>query len=807
MHAGLVSPAKQSRISKQNCLGFTSKAAGPAETGRRLRHGGKHMSGDGWGGFLVGWKKLVLAMTCPVLLALPFGSNLVHAQTVCPLVTAVPNNFSLAGTDQTFDLTGGAEVCVFSSAENCASVAATPSRNVVFRQCTAPTPGVQAFDNAGVLVVGNNYTVVSVRHTGGVAAAMVNIPGAVSSGFTNLVPTNAFTLNARIRRNSDNQLFDIAASKPAGSGIVNNNPEGWDAGAATATAVVNTAPVIGSNGGAATAAVTVEENQTAITNVEATDDFDAESDGLTYSITGGVDQALFAVDANTGELTFNAAPDFEAPVDNGGNNVYEIQITVTDTSAATDVQDVTVSVANVVEDGGRSGTVTIIKKTSPVVAGDGTFTFASDAGGLNGLSLATSGNSAISAAIIVNAGAVAVTEDVLPGWKLSTIACTGDADSGSVVDVANRRVTIDVDANEAIVCTFTNVRDPDSVIRETQRVISNFMSERADVIVSNDPDLADRFRTGGSNGQGNPLGFAAQGDARDIELSFATSLRAMRRAANAGAKRTVEGIGADPGVETAARFDIWAQGTYARVDSIDRKSDVGLLHTGFDYRFSDNLLFGLLGQLDWTDQRERSTNTRTSADGVGWLIGPYLAARIHQNLILDGRAAWGQSYNNVNPLGLYEDDFNTNRWLVRGQLTGDFAWGNWTFNPSAGISYFSEKQKSYVDSLNITIPSQTITLGRAEAGPEVRYNLQTKDGWQFAPHVGVKGIWDFDPANIVTAQGVTIDSSGLRARAEGGTVLIMPWGWSLNGTGFYDGIGAKDFQSYGGSVKVKVPLN
>jgi len=457
--------------------------------------------------------------------------------------------------------------------------------------------------------------------------------------------------------------------------------------------------------------------------------------------------------------------------------------------------------------GSSIGTVTIIKNTSPAQAGDGTFTFASDAGGLNGLSLATSGNSATSAAIIVNAGAVAVTEDVIPGWKLSTIACTGDADSGSVVDVANRRVTIDVDANEAIVCTFTNVRDPDSVIRETQRVISNFMSERADVIVSNDPDLADRFRTGGSNGQGNPLGFAAQGDARDIELSFATSLRAMRRAANAGAKRTVEGIGADPGVETAARFDIWAQGTYARVDSIDRKSDVGLLHTGFDYRFSDNLLFGLLGQLDWTDQRERSTNTRTSADGVGWLIGPYLAARIHQNLILDGRAAWGQSYNNVNPLGLYEDDFNTNRWLVRGQLTGDFAWGNWTFNPSAGISYFSEKQKSYVDSLNITIPSQTITLGRAEAGPEVRYNLQTKDGWQFAPHVGVKGIWDFDPANIVTAQGVTIDSSGLRARAEGGTILVMPWGWSLNGTGFYDGIGAKDFQSYGGSVKVKVPLN
>lgn len=35
----------------------------------------------------------------------------------------------------------------------------------------------------------------------------------------------------------------------------------------------------------------------------------------------------------------------------------------------------------------------------------------------------------------------------------------------------------------------------------------------------------------------------------------------------------------------------------------------------------------------------------------------------------------------------------------------------------------------------------------------------------------------------------------------------MPWGRSLNGTGLHDRIGARDFQSYGGSVKVSVPLN
>jgi len=784
------------------------------------------MSGDIWGGILVGWAIyrracLWAALTAVALICLQPKSA--TAQIACPasgpngfptslpVVTALgpPTQLSPTCFSQLFNATVYGAIDTLSSGQMALMVVIPDTAPVNHNFSPVVIFGVPRDG------VGTDRVAISATCPGGV-----------------IVDNNTISPEVTLAVNDSCQL---TASGPIGTGgatvtyqaTLSRAANGYSLSAGTVSGDAFSSSEIDISGNG----TSIADNDTTPSTADNTDFGNAAVDGGTVARTFTVTNSGLAplnltstprvniTGANAADFTLTT--DATTPVTPGGGTTT---FTITFDPGAVGTRTATVTVNNDDADEGTysfaiqgtgveasavvtSATVTIIKKTSPVVAGDGTFTFASDAGGLNGLSLATSGNSATSAAITVNAGNVAVTEDVIPGWKLSTIACTGDADNGSVVDVANRKVTIDVDANEAIVCTFTNVRDPDSVIRETHRVISNFMSERADVILSNDPDLADRFRTGGSNGQGNPLGFAAQGDARDIELSFATSLRAIRRAANAGAKRSVEGITADPGVETPARFDIWAQGTYARVDSTDRKSDVGLLHTGFDYRFSDNLLLGLMGQLDWTDQRERSTNTRTSADGVGWLIGPYLAARIHQNLILDGRAAWGQSYNNVNPLGLYEDDFNTNRWLVRGQVTGDFSWGNWTFNPSAGISYFSETQKSYVDSLNITIPSQTITLGRAEAGPEIRYNLQTKDGWQFAPHIGVKGIWDFDPANIVTAQGVTIDSSGLRARAEGGTVLIMPWGWSLNGTGFYDGIGAKDFQSYGGSVKVKVPLN
>jgi len=99
------------------------------------------------------------------------------------------------------------------------------------------------------------------------------------------------------------------------------------------------------------AAVSVQENQTAVIDVDSTDpEGDVEGGGLTYAITGAIDDALFNIDINTGVLTFLAAPDFENPGDVGANNVYNVQVTVTDSAAATDVQDLVVTVTNDVVD-------------------------------------------------------------------------------------------------------------------------------------------------------------------------------------------------------------------------------------------------------------------------------------------------------------------------------------------------------------------------------------------------------------------------------------------------------------------------
>ena len=56
---------------------------------------------------------------------------------------------------------------------------------------------------------------------------------------------------------------------------------------------------------------------------------------VTYSIAGGADAALFAINAATGALSFVAAPDFEAPADAGGDNVYDVVVSASDGSLPT----------------------------------------------------------------------------------------------------------------------------------------------------------------------------------------------------------------------------------------------------------------------------------------------------------------------------------------------------------------------------------------------------------------------------------------------------------------------------------------
>lgn len=78
---------------------------------------------------------------------------------------------------------------------------------------------------------------------------------------------------------------------------------------------------------------------------------DPDGNPLTFSLSGGADRARFSITA-AGALSFAQPPDFEDPTDADANNVYQVQLAVSDgTTSAT--LDLAVTVTNVGPDGFR----------------------------------------------------------------------------------------------------------------------------------------------------------------------------------------------------------------------------------------------------------------------------------------------------------------------------------------------------------------------------------------------------------------------------------------------------------------------
>jgi VCBS repeat-containing protein len=137
---------------------------------------------------------------------------------------------------------------------------------------------------------------------------------------------------------------------------------------------INDNPTIASGGGGTHAACSLAENISAVTVVCGVD-VDLPADVLTYSISGGADQARFTIDAGTGALAFTAPPDFEVATDTNGDNIYVVQVRVTDSQSATATQTIQVTVTNLAETVSAASSVLtippVLLQSAPVpVAGE-----------------------------------------------------------------------------------------------------------------------------------------------------------------------------------------------------------------------------------------------------------------------------------------------------------------------------------------------------------------------------------------------------------------------------------------------------
>jgi hypothetical protein len=89
--------------------------------------------------------------------------------------------------------------------------------------------------------------------------------------------------------------------------------------------------------------LTMEENTTTVGTITAND---PDGDTLSFSLNGGADRDLFTLDATTGTLAFQTAPNYEIPTDSNGDNIYEVGVKVEDGNGGTDIQTIQITVTD-----------------------------------------------------------------------------------------------------------------------------------------------------------------------------------------------------------------------------------------------------------------------------------------------------------------------------------------------------------------------------------------------------------------------------------------------------------------------------
>jgi hypothetical protein len=348
------------------------------------------------------------------------------------------------------------------------------------------------------------------------------------------------------------------------------------------------------------------------------------------------------------------------------------------------------------------------------------------------------------------------TVTALTGSGADYIVTTTASGSGEVAVLVLAGVAQDAAGNDNRISN--RVRVEDKTVEETQKLIANFMQSRANQLLSNQPRLTE----------------------------FLSGSGAGHFSANVTRGRGVFNFANDPTRPMWMRLS----GSMSKESGRDTRYVFGAL--GSHAEVTPNLLVGAMLQFDHVDQSDGLARIQ----GTGWLAGPYVVARNPNHpLFFEGRFLYGQTNNRITPFGTYTDSFKTDRWLAQVRLTGEFQQGTTTLMPSIDLSYTQDAQRSYLDSLGNAIPKQSLKLGQIAVGLDFIHPVEIRSG-ALELTGGIFGIWSHT-SGTGTAATVIPAYEGGRARTKLGLHYTSPGGGRFNVDVTYDGIGAKNFESYG----------
>ena len=298
-----------------------------------------------------------------------------------------------------------------------------------------------------------------------------------------------------------------------------------------------------------------------------------------------------------------------------------------------------------------------------------------------------------------------------------------------------------------------------SVVSETQKQISQFITSRMNSLAQNQPVLTCLI-AGGCAGRSFNL------NVENDQQSFSYVSRPDR--------------------------PVWMRLKGSRAESGNTENDYLFGALGSHRRVSDGMIVGLMFQFD----HHRSSEGVADTEGNGWMMGHYVAGEItDQPLYYEASVLWGQTQNKIKPVGTYQDSFQSDRMLLQGRVEGRIEQDALTLKPNMRASFAMDKQRAYTDSLGNAIAAQSLEQGQISLGFD--FNRPVSLG----PSVwildgGISGIYSKTKGGGA-AGSIVAPHDGGRARvfltashelANGGDITIGV---------DYDGIGADSYESYG----------
>ena len=340
---------------------------------------------------------------------------------------------------------------------------------------------------------------------------------------------------------------------------------------------------------------------------------------------------------------------------------------------------------------------------------------------------------------------------------VARITATGNGDTTVSVTAA---AATDLAGNASTASNTITLQN--AIVEKTEKVIAQFVQSRANQLISSQPNLS-RFLSGSGAGGFDMIVTQAGGN-----FHFVSS------------------------PDTDSGLWVRLNGTWTNEETRKTKYVFGAL--GRHYAVSPNLLVGGMVELDFISQEDGAE----TVEGRGWLAGVYMVTRVpYHPLFIDGRLLYGQTTNDVSPLGTYTDRFKTERWLAQINVSGELQYHATTLIPSVQMTYATDDQAAYTDSLGNMISSQGIKIWQAAIGLDFSHDValqNTKTSLRLKGGIAAIGTSTRGSGN---SSVVTPTYEGVRGRVNLGANYTMENGARLTLETFYDGIGVSSYESYG----------